>query len=318
MRNIILTFMFMAVLANTAIAESKTSKTLGKIENNLFGVEYTTESESKRLSRIEEQVYGEAKSGNIKTRLDSLSDDIASNQMGEEITPKKDTFDEEEENYTEKKLVDNSQYFTAEKEPDNPKIDYPVINDIEEQIFGQTYKNLDINARLSKLEKEVFKKTYNDNLAERVDRLKDKVAYNKKNLDFEEKNYYYNEQDNYFSPNTLAQNDSDRFYHSQKGDYVDKQIEDRDFRSKLNKLEKNLYKQSFSNDTVNNRLSRLENTIFNSNFAKDSQKTRLNRISSAVNAQKSAKKYDSNGIQQKMATALQIGMFVLMVVAMIL
>ncbi|MBR1680851.1 hypothetical protein IJ707_03570, partial [bacterium] len=80
----------------------------------------------------------------------------------------------------------------------------------------------------------------------------------------------------------------------------------------------NVFKQSFSNDTVDNRLSRLESTIFNSNFSNDKETTRLKRISSAVNAQKSAKKYDSNGFQQKMATAMQIGMFVLMVVAMIL
>ncbi len=317
MRKIFLTFIFVIFISGTVFAETKTSKTLSKIENNLFGIEYTTQSDSQRLSRIEEQVYGEAKNGNIKSRLDALSNDIATGEMGKEITPKKDTFDEED-NYTERKLADNSQYFEEEKEPDNPKIDYPVINDIEQQIFGKTYKNENINSRLSKLEKEIFKKTYNDDLAERVERLKDKVAYTAPKFNTEENNYYYDEQDNYFSPNTLAQSNPDTFYHSQKGDYVDKQIADRDFRSKLNKLEKSVFKQSFSNDTVDNRLSRLESTIFNSNFSNDKQTTRLKRISSAVNAQKSAKKYDSNGIQQKMATALQIGMFVLMVVAMIL
>ena len=83
-------------------------------------------------------------------------------------------------------------------------------------------------------------------------------------------------------------------------------------------MEKNVFKQSFSNDNVENRLSRLESTMFNTNFSNDKNSTRLNRISSAVQAQKSAKKYDSNSFQQKMGTALQIGMFVLMVVAMIL
>ena len=317
MKKIFLTCLLEILLSNSVFAESKTSKMLGKIENNLFGIEYTTQSDTERLSRIEEQVYGEAKSGNIKSRLADLENDIASNQMGQEITPKKDTF-EEEESYTERKLADNSQYFEDNSESDSIKIDYPVINDIEQQVFGKTYKNENINARLSKLEKEIFKKTYNDNLAERVERLKDKVAYVPPTFNTEEKNYNYDEQSNYFSPNTLAQNDTDTYFHSQKGDYIDKQIADRDFRSKLNKLEKNFYKQSFSNDTIDNRLSRLESTIFHSNFSNDKQTTRLNRISSAVNAQKSAKKYDSNGIQQKMATALQIGMFVLMVVAMIL
>ncbi len=315
MRKLFTTILFIFLLSNNCFAQSKTSQTLSRIENNLFGIEYTKQSDTERLSRIEEQVYGQSKSGSVKSRLSALSDDIAANQMGQEITPTRDTF-AEEDNYNEKKLAQSSEQEYIE--PDNPKIEYPAVNEIEEQIFGKNYKNLDINSRLSKLEKEIFKKTYEDALSERVERLKNKIAYKPKQNEFEEQNYFYDEQDNYFSPNSLAQNSTDTFYHSQKGDLIDRKIADRDFRSKLNKLEKNVFKQSFSNDTVENRLSRLENTIFNSNFSNDKETTRLKRISSAVNAQKSAKKYDSNGFQQKMATAMQIGMFVLMVVAMIL
>lgn len=314
MRKLFITFLFIILFSNTTFAQSKISSELSRIENNLFGIEYTKQSDNERLSRIEEQVYGEAKSGSVKSRLSALSNDVATNLMGQEIKPKRDTFDEDEDYFEKQKIAQSEEY----KEPDNPKIDYPIVNELEEQIFGKTYKNQDINTRLSKLEKEVFRKTYEDALSERVDRLKEKVAYNPRKNEFEEQNYHYNEQDNYFSPDTLAQNSNDTYFHSQKGDEVDRKIADRDFRSKLNKLEKNVFKQSFSNDTIDNRLNRLESTIFHSNFSKDSEKTRLNRLSSAVNAQKSAKKYDSNGFQQKMATAMQIGMFVLMVVAMIL
>ena len=306
MKNLIVTILFILLFSSASFAESKTSQTLSRIENNLFGIEYSKQSDATRLSRIEEQVYGEAKTGNIKARLSALSEDIASNQMGQEITPKRDTFEEEE-------IIAQT-----DSAPDNPKIDYPVVNDIEEQIFGKTYKNLDINTRLSKLEKEIFKKTYEDTLSERVERLKEKIAYNPKQNEIEGKNYYYDEQNNYFSPDSLAQNYSNAYFNSQKGDEIDKKIADRDFRAKLNKLEKNIFKQSFTGDTIDNRLSRLESSIFNSNFSNDKEITRLKRISSAVNAQKSAKKYDSNGFQQKMATAVKIGMFVLMVVAMIL
>ena len=314
MRKIFITFLFIMLFSNTTFAQSKTSQELSRIENNLFGIEYTKQSDNERLSRIEEQVYGEAKSGSIKSRLSALSNDVATNLMGQEIKPKRDTFEEEEDNFEKQKMAQ----YQEDREPDNPKIDYPIVNELEEQIFGKTYKNQDINTRLSKLEKEVFRKTYEDALSERVDRLKEKVAYNPRKNNSEEQNYYYNEQDNYFSPDTFAQNNSGSYYNSQKGDYVDRQIADRELRSKLNKLEKQVFKQSFSNDTVDNRLSRLEGSIFHSNFSKDNEKTRLNRISSAINAQKNAKKYDSNGFQQKMATAMQIGMFVLMVVAMIL
>ena len=320
MRKIFVTFLFMIMLSGSALAESKTSQTLSRIENNLFGIEYSKQSENERLSRIEEQVYGEAKTGSIKTRLSALSNDIPTNQMGQEITPKRDTFDDEEDNFNQNNRLakSGSQDYEEFREPDNPQIDYPVINEFEEQIFGKTYKNLDINTRLSKLEKEVFKKTYEDALSERVERLKEKVAINSRKDDTQSENYYYSEQDNYFAPDTLAQNREDTYYHSQKGDFTDRKIADRDFRAKLNKLEKNVYKQSFSGDTIDNRLSRLESTIFNTNFSSDKETTRLNRISSAVNAQKSAKKYDSNGFQQKMAAAMQIVMLVLMVVAMIL
>ena len=316
MRKTFTTLLFIILFSNTSFAQSKTSQELSRIENNLFGIEYTKQSDNERLSRIEERVYGESKQGSIKSRLSALSEDAVTNLIGQEITPKRDTFDDEEENFEQQKLAQSQ---TEEYvEPDNPKIDYPVVDTFEEQIFGTTYKNLDINKRLAKLEKEVFKKTYEDTLSERVERLKEKVAYNPRKNELEEQNYYYNEQDNYFAPDSLAQNYNDAYFHSQKGDDIDKKIADRDFRSKLNKLEKNVLKQSFTGDSIDNRLSRLESSIFNSNFSKDKEITRLNRISSAVKAQKSAKKYDSNGFQQKMATAFQIGMMVLMVVAMIL
>ena len=330
MRKSFITFIiFITFSTNSVFAQSNISKTLDRIENSLFGIEYTKQSDNQRLERIEESIYGEKKSGNIKTRLENLSKDVATNQMGQEIKPKRDTFEEEPEVYTEEhRLADaNTENYYAPAEKADPDIDYPIINELEEQAFGKSYKNLDLNTRLESLEKHELRRTYNDALADRVERLKNKMAYTPKQIqyDFDNQNYYtpennyYNADDNYFSPQTVAQADQD-FYHRQQNDnqYLERELSDRDFRSKLNKMEKNVFKQSFADDTVDNRLGRLENTIFNTNFSDDNNSTRLNRISSAVQAQKSAKKYDSNSFQQKMGTALQIGMFVLMMVAMIL
>lgn len=316
---------FITFSANTAFAQSSISKTLDRIENSLFGIEYSKQSDNQRLERIEESIYGEKKSGNIKTRLENLSKDVATNQMGQEIKPKRDTFEEDEpEIYTEEHRLaqSESQNYYAPEEKADPNIDYPIINELEEQTFGKNFKNLDLNTRLEKLEKHALRKTYNDALSDRVERLKNKLAYTpSKHSQFEytDENYYtqennnfYDEDSNYFSPQSVAQANQD------DNQYLEKELSDRNFRSKLNKMEKNVFKQSFSNDTVENRLSRLEGTIFNTNFSNDKNSTRLNRISSAVQAQKSAKKYDSNSFQQKMGTALQVGMFVLMIVAMIL
>ncbi len=330
MRKLFVTFIiFITFSANSVFAQSSISKTLDRIENSLFGIEYSKQSDNQRLERIEENIYGEKKSGNIKTRLEKLSKDVATNQMGQEIKPKRDTFEEEPEVYTEEhRLADgNTENYYAPAEKADPNIDYPIINELEEQAFGKSYKDLDLNSRLEKLEKHALRKTYNDALSDRVERLKSKMAYVPKQIHYDDdnrnyytpENTYYDADDNYFSPQTVAQADQD-FYHRQQNDnqYLERELSDRDFRSKLNKMEKNVFKQSFSNDNVENRLSRLENTIFNTNFSDDKNSTRLNRISSAVQAQKSARKYDSNSFQQKMGTALQIGMFVLMMVAMIL
>ena len=66
------------------------------------------------------------------------------------------------------------------------------------------------------------------------------------------------------------------------------------------------------------RLSRIESSVFGTVFANDSESERISRISSAINAQKSAKRYDSNKFGQNMATAFQIGTLILMVLACIL
>ena len=324
------------VFSGNVFAFGNVDNTLSRIENSLFGIEYSNQNNTKRLERIEESVYGEVKTGNIKLRLEKLSNDIAANQMGQEISPKRDTFEESQDTYTDNHRLSQSQsrnsngnyyYDDVETEKADPNIEYPVLNELEEQVFGKTYKNLDLNSRLSKLEQHSLKKTYTDAFSDRVERLKTKLSYKHKKP-FEPQYY-----DNYIAQNLDSYSGSeyeDNYYSPQKNgnmfekglfnkdDYLEKELSDNDFRTKLNKIEKKVYKNSFSSDTVDNRLSRLETTVFNAQFTNDSNQARLNRISSAVQAQKSAKKYDSNSFQQKLGTALQIGMMVLMVVAMIL
>ena len=78
------------------------------------------------------------------------------------------------------------------------------------------------------------------------------------------------------------------------------------------------YKTKYENEPMSSRLSRIESSIFGSVFAQDSESERIARISSAINAQKSAKRYDSNKFGQNMTTAFQIGTLILMVLACIL
>ena len=86
----------------------------------------------------------------------------------------------------------------------------------------------------------------------------------------------------------------------------------------LASVEKSILQQSFNNDDINNRLSRLESTMFGTTFDSDTQEDRLRRISSAYKAQKTASRYDSNKFSQNMATAMQIGTILLMILACVL
>lgn len=340
MKKFLISVICVIALQASVLAQSHISKVLSTIENNLYGVEYTNQNESERLDRIEQTVYGEKKSGSVKSRLADLDKDIASEQMGKEVAPRKYAFTNGEddgdnfnrpETQQNQQLAQQQEYYEPEEKAD-ANIEYPAVDTLEKTAFGKSYSKMEIKTRIANLEKHAFKKTYtNDDLATRVDRLKDKLAYNApKHSDeayFSHDDYYQDESyladnpqtqypDNYFSPKNVQQESYNNSINPEKA--WDRQISDRDFRSKLNKLEKNVYKQSFSNDTVDKRLSRLESTVFNANFSTESDSSRLSRLYGAVNAQKVAKKYDSNGFQQKMATALQIGFMVLMVVAMIL
>ena len=89
-------------------------------------------------------------------------------------------------------------------------------------------------------------------------------------------------------------------------------------RVNLASVEKSIFKRSFAQEPMDNRLSRLESTMFGTTFNSNSEQERIDRISSAYKAQKTASKYDSNKFSQNMATAVQIGTLILMVLACIL
>ena len=86
----------------------------------------------------------------------------------------------------------------------------------------------------------------------------------------------------------------------------------------LSAMENAVLNRSYPNDSTDTRLSRLESQMFGTIFDSDEQEERLNRLSSAYKAQKTATRYDSNRFSQNMATAMQIGTILLMVLACIL
>ena len=296
---------------NCAIAASQYSAVLDKLENSLYGFTYTTSDDDSRLSRIEESVYGQSRPNkSINERIASLNKDMSAEQIGHEITPKEDTFAEEQDSYKDR--------IAEEKMPPaGANVDYPSINELERQVFNQEFKNQDLNSRLANLEKKSLGQTYdNDPFSSRVERLQAKL----KPESFMDNNIAQSSND-YYDGNSipLDKNYSLDEYQPPEFDYDAYNARNiKPEKVNIASVEKSIFKKSFNGDSIDNRLSRLESTMFGTTFNSDSQEDRLNRISSAYKAQKTASRYDSNKFSQNMATAMQIGTILLMILACVL
>ena len=285
-----------------------TNECISKIENALFGFEYTNESDNSRIERIEKEVYGKTSNTNLQERLSKLNKDLGTELYGQEIPPCEDTLAQE---YEEKEVLPSQ---TA-------NIDYPVINELEKSVFNQEYKNIGVKDRLAQLEKKVFSKDFpSDDLSTRVDRLREQIrpagleptianGYDDYNIS----GYYPPPID--YDGMTIGGNS-----YSYTGDYYNSQSSYPMPSKKVNlsSIENSLYNKNFKSDTMQNRLSRVEQSMFGETFTDQDEQTRIGRISSAYNAQKSASKYDSNKFTQNMSTAMQIGTMILMLLACIL
>lgn len=296
---------------NCAIAASQYSAVLDKLENSLYGFTYTTSDDASRLSRIEESVYGQSRPNkSINERIASLNKDMSAEQIGNEITPKEDTFAEEQDSYKDT--------IAQEKMPPaGANVDYPSINELERKVFNQEFKNQDLNSRLANLEKKSLGQTYdNDPFSSRVERLQAKL----KPESFMDNNIAQSSND-YYDGNSipLDKNYSLDEYQPPEFDYDAYNARNiKPEKVNIASVEKSIFKKSFNGDSIDNRLSRLESTMFGTTFNSDSQEDRLNRISSAYKAQKTASRYDSNKFSQNMATAMQIGTILLMILACVL
>ncbi len=295
---------------NNLVFASQYSQILDKIENSLYGFTYTTSDDASRLSRIEESVYGQSKPNkSINERIASLNKDISAEQIGQEITPKEDTFAQED---------DYRETIAQEKMPPaGANVDYPSINELEKKVFKQEFKNTDLNTRLAKLEKETFGQIYDtDAFSSRVERLQAKIKPDSlmNNSIAQDSNEYYDGDSIPLDKNyNLSEYSPPEFDYDAYNSRNQKPV-----RINLASVEKTIFKQSFNQDSMDNRLSRLESTMFGTTFDNDTENDRLRRISSAFNAMKTASKYDSNKFSQNMATAMQIGTILLMILACVL
>lgn len=302
------------LITNSAMAQSQFAPMISKMENSLFGVEYSTQADGARLDRIEKSVYGSVSSESTQNRVNKLKEDLAADLMGSEIAPKEDTFMEDDARVA-------SGGAAAIPKADS-SVNYPVVNDLEQHVFKKDYKAQDIITRLNNLEKKTFSQTYNDDLNSRVDRLKTAILP-QRNLDDDIQDRIA-QADEFYSENLPSQpNYYDSSSMPQRPTYERRSLfgggdSGRDITVSLGALEKSILKRTYPDDLADNRISRLEGKMFNTRFSEDDSQTRIDRLSSANRAQKTASKYDSNKITQHLGTAVQIGAMILMVLACVL
>jgi len=330
MKKLILLTAFILMLTSQGYCLTQNQQTIGKIEESLYGFQYSDENMASRLDRVEQSVYGKTFSKSENERISKLAKDVSANSIGQEITPVEDTFAEDSD-------------YIAEEMEETSDVSYPAIDEMEKQIFKEINKKDKIKDRLSKLEQKTFNKTYsNDDLSTRVDRLKAEIRPKSlmENNMAQTYNTFYDgdipkSDTNYHLDKYVPPGSFDYEYYNDKnnklGDYYDngyssyssspyssQKYSDKPKKVSLSTIEKKLFKQNYNNDSTEKRLSRIENAMFGSEFATDDTETRIERISSAYQAEKSAGRYDSNKFSQNMATAVQIGTLILMVLACIL
>lgn len=315
-QNIVCSIVVLLIFSPMVFAESLDSK-LKKIEETYYGYSLNGSLES-RLTNVEKSLYGKSYNGLSKNRIEKLYNDL---NIGVSITGGASPVEQP----------------SSVLQDIGPKADigikYPIVDKIEQKVFNKIFADDDIYDRLSRLEKQTFKKESTLSLNERVDALRgkilggDRTATTQINPYTEEiilengQKYYgegMNDSDsnyNYYS----YQNSKNRIQKpiSQEYDDTSNFMSQNSQNYDLDILEKQLFGKRFTQELPSQRLTRLENKVFERTFS-DGDDSRIQRLLAVTTAQKTSKEYDSNRWAQRLNAGMQIGSILLMVLAMIL
>ncbi len=322
LKNLIIMF-FMFVLFNTcAFADNSKdiniNEQISKIETSILGIEYPNDTETNRLKRIEDEVFGTGYNGSklsFQQRIDKINSALGLETLAEAKAPISELYKDEAEG-----------------------VNYPVVDMFEMQLFGKNYKDENIYKRLERLEEKTFGAPKKGDLAQRTDALKAKISMMKPSSTLP--SYQTGEYFRKTSPQDYAYSDMPENLAPGEDDVIAKARRDAQNRAnggrgnysydynygyggsdaslQIAGLESSLFGQTFSYDPMAVRLNRLERRIFQRDFATDDEYSRIERLQAASNAKKTAKYYDNNKFQKFAATGMQLGTFVLMILALLL
>ena len=293
-------YIFAVIIMSTSMiclsVSASNNDILSKIENDIFGFEYSKDTNQNRVTRLEKTIYGKASNGDINNRIKRLSGDISADVIGLEIPASKDTFLAEEE------------------EKADSSVNYPIVDEIEKKLFNKTYKDRDLHTRIVTIEKKLFGKIYDiDDYSVRMDRIKSKIMPEAlaKQEDFE----YENERR--FSDTSINSDDIGGTAFSRFSMPFGQKNYTRPYANYGNYGLANEQTNESPNN-LNDDLSQLEYEMFGTEFSNEDTHSRIKRLNSVNKAKKSSHKYDSQKFSQHMSTAMEIGAMILMILAMVL
>lgn len=301
------------------------------IEKDLFGVEYKEEQIATRLSRIEEYLFGEKKSGTNAERIKQITD-ASGLSTG---SPKTEN----------EKRIAETEYL-----PEDKNVTYPVIDMMEEKVFKKTYLGENVYKRVERLEQKAFGKISQGELSDRTDRLKASILAINANESMLTNNFnpqpttpeefyeqtpekYYTTQEKNFSfggttmggfqtrksnnpyqYNNFGAANTNEYTSYTTGGAASYHT---DFEQALTSAEKMILGKTNQHATEDERLAKMEKKVFKKTFSGDSL-SRLDRVVSAAHAQKTGVGYHENKFDRYLSGGLQAGMILLMILAMIL
>lgn len=291
MKKLIIIFFILFISLPNAFCATNTN--IGELETTIFGYENKSDSDVKRIEKIEEYLYGSKKQGTINNRVETIKNDIGYVDK-EEVLKAERQQREEIRRQNELKEIER-----IKSVKEDSTVDYPVVDNMEQTIFNKNYKQETIYSRLDRLETKVFNKT-SPKLAlnDRVDNLSNIILPQKNKPDTGYGNFENDDVYSYQNPLPDVNSQSVPF--------------------QLSVLEQDILNTTYNNDNISTRLGRLEQSLFNRTFATDNDLQRLQRIAVTYEAKQNSHKYENNRKMQNMATVSQLGGILLMILAMLL
>jgi hypothetical protein len=195
-----------SVHAAGAPNQNQQVQTVQTLEDALFTMHYDQEPIEKRLSRLEETVFGQSQTNlSADARISKLQNALSANTLGPlsptakkpSSSPAADTGMAVSSNSARTQAAQppaatgqpglpqfpqnfpvgnappvNQQPRQTAAKPLSGETDYPTVTQMELKVFGKSFLGDDITQRLTRLEQQVFKTVQTGALADRVDNLR--------------------------------------------------------------------------------------------------------------------------------------------------